>query len=166
MPSSVVRVGVGVCVVSDAHPGCVLLGERAGSHGEGTFAFPGGHLERFEGWAECAVREVAEETGLALTDVHLATVLNAVSTSDDYHYVVVIMQAKSTGEPQTLEPDKCKGWQWYSWHGAGFPANLFAPLAMLRDAGFDPFASAGSSHGAPGVSTTMIETAPAPPLSQ
>ena len=55
-----IRVGVGVIIVRD---GNVLLGERAGSHGAGTWALPGGHLEFGETVADCARREVLEETG-------------------------------------------------------------------------------------------------------
>jgi 8-oxo-dGTP diphosphatase len=36
------KVGVGVMIVKEA---TVLLGQRKGSHGNGEFAFPGGHLE-------------------------------------------------------------------------------------------------------------------------
>jgi 8-oxo-dGTP diphosphatase len=34
------KVGVGVCIVKDNK---VLLGKRKNSHGDGTWAFPGGH---------------------------------------------------------------------------------------------------------------------------
>jgi 8-oxo-dGTP diphosphatase len=40
------RVGVG-CLIRcpELHPGCILIGERAGSHGAGKWALPGGHME-------------------------------------------------------------------------------------------------------------------------
>ena len=49
------KVGVGVMIFKN---GKVLLGKRKGSHGEGEFALPGGHLEYMEGFANCASREV------------------------------------------------------------------------------------------------------------
>lgn len=56
------RVGVGVFVINEKDH--VLLGKRTGSHGAGTLALPGGHLELHESFQECAAREVLEETGL------------------------------------------------------------------------------------------------------
>ena len=55
------RVGIGVIVMRN---GLVLLGERIGAHGAGTWALPGGHLEFGESVEQCARREVWEETGL------------------------------------------------------------------------------------------------------
>ena len=75
------KVGVGVLVVSGSS---VLLGKRRGSAGAGTWATPGGHLEFGESWAQCAVREVQEETGLTVTDVRLGMVLNVVDEPTGY----------------------------------------------------------------------------------
>lgn len=58
------RVGVAVFVINEK--GNVLIGKRTGSHGAGTLALPGGHLELHESFHECAAREVYEETGLIL----------------------------------------------------------------------------------------------------
>ncbi len=58
------RVGVAVFVINEK--GHVLVGKRTGSHGAGTLALPGGHLELHESFFDCAAREVLEETGLIL----------------------------------------------------------------------------------------------------
>ena len=146
---SCVRVGVGVAVTSPTHhPGCVLLGERRGkAPGTGKFAFPGGHLEMFESWEECAARECMEETGLVVFNARIGTVLNATDADSGYHYVVPIVICETVGEPQNMEPEKCAGWDWYHWSetestagstGKHFPANerLFLTLRLLKERGF------------------------------
>lgn len=128
-----VRVGVGVIVVRD---GRVLLGERAGAHGAGTWALPGGHLEFGETVADCARREVLEETGLAIHDIAAAPYTSDVFVAEGRHYVTLFVTAKAPGDPVALEPDKCPGWQWFGW--ADLPRPLFAPLQTLYDSGFVP----------------------------
>ena len=59
-------IGVGVLLVARDE---ILLGKRSGSHGAGTWALPGGHLESGELIAACAVRETFEETGIKVTEI-------------------------------------------------------------------------------------------------
>ena len=56
------KIGIGVMIENDE--GDVILGLRKGSHGEGEWCFPGGHLDFGETIFEAAKREVKEETGL------------------------------------------------------------------------------------------------------
>lgn len=141
------KLGVGVFIRSAAKPGCVLLGMRKGATGAGTWALPGGHLECGETWAECASREVLEETGLEVDNLQTGTVINAIDAETNYHYVVIFMVADvpAGAVPANLEPEKCEGWEWQSWSDECFfdEAKLFPPLAEVRSLGFNPFIQAG-----------------------
>ncbi len=125
--------GVGVIILRDSK---VLRGERAGAHGAGTWALPGGHLEFGETVADCARREVLEETGLAIHDIVPAPYTSDVFVAEGRHYVTLFVTARANGDPVALEPDKCLGWHWLQW--ADLPGPLFAPLQTLYDSGFVP----------------------------
>lgn len=128
------QVGVGILIVRG---GRVLLGRRLGSHGAGTWAPPGGHLEFGETAEACARREVTEETGLALGTVTPGPYTVDTFPDEGRHYVTLFVVASDAGgEPRRLEPEKCAGWEWHRWEA--LPEPLFAPLASLRATGFDP----------------------------
>jgi len=121
MTHAVPRVGVGVLVLHRAPSGRVevLVGQRSGSsHGHGTLQLPGGHLELHEEWAECAVRELAEETGIERRQLAEAPRFLTATNSphlEGKHYITVFMGADVAGprpEAQLLEPEKCAGWAW------------------------------------------------------
>lgn len=128
------RVGVGVVVLRD---GRVLLGERRGAHGAGTWALPGGHLEFGETVEECAARELTEETGLSMGATLRGPWVSDVFADEARHYVTVFVIATDTiGEPVVREPAKCLAWRWCAW--AALPEPLFPPLASLKRSGFVP----------------------------
>ena len=134
MSERATRVGVGVIVVRD---GRVLLGCRRGSHGAGSWAFPGGNLEFGEGVEECARRELLEETGLVLRHVRHAPFTVNHFAEHDRHYVTLFVQADGVeGVPSNLEPALCDGWEWHDWDA--LPAPLFGPLLSLRAQGHVP----------------------------
>ena len=104
---------------------CVLFGRRIAVHGNGRYQLPGGKPHDGESFAQTAIREVREETGLAIA--HAVELARQV---DDFpevgkRYTTIFHGARSsTGEPENREPEKCEGWAWNPLDG--FPADLFA----------------------------------------
>lgn len=120
-----VKVGVGVMILRD---GKVLLGKRKGSHGEGEYSFPGGHLEFGESIKDCAIREVEEESGIKIKNIKFQFFANLIKyTGKHYAHIGIIAEWKS-GEPEVLEPDKCGGWNWYELNN--LPNPLFEPCRL------------------------------------
>lgn len=128
------RIGIAVLILRD---GEVLLGQRLGGLGAGTWAPPGGHLEFGESIEDCARREVREETGLELVELARGPYTSDVFAAEGRHYVTLFMTARAAaGDPRALEPDKCARWQWCEW--TALPAPLFPTFAHLLRTGFVP----------------------------
>jgi len=134
MTGNVPRVGVGVIVLRH---GLVLLGERIGTHGAGTWALPGGHLEFGETIEQCAVREVCEETGLELHGLTPGPYTSDFFATEHKHYVTLFLLSQlNDGEPEVREPAKCARWAWFRW--SALPTPLFQPLETLCRTGYVP----------------------------
>lgn len=104
-------VGIGVMILKNEK---VLLGKRKNAHGEGEYAFPGGHLEFGESFATCAKRETKEEAGIEISNIRFLLLSN-IKTWANKHYVHISLIADwKHGEPKILEPEKNEGWSWYS----------------------------------------------------
>ncbi len=128
------RIGVGVLVVRD---GRVLLGERRGSHGEGTWAPPGGHLDADETVDACARRELFEETGLRALALHAGPYSVDVFPEIGRRYVTLfVIVTSSDGTPSVREPLKCAEWRWFE--PTDWPTPLFTPMASLVSSGWRP----------------------------
>src|SRR4051812_40215675 len=94
------KVGIGVIITRN---GKILVGERTGNHGAGTFMIPGGHLEFGESFEETALREAEEETGL--TDMKVKGVVsigNDIAYGKHYVSIGVLVESPS-GEPTDPE---------------------------------------------------------------
>ncbi len=71
----------------------VLLHRRVKAPNLGLWVAPGGKLEADESPAECAVREMREESGLVIEDPSLRGVMTEVSPRADYQWLTFIFAA-------------------------------------------------------------------------
>ncbi|MFG3093911.1 NUDIX hydrolase [Streptomyces sp. NPDC048202] len=119
--------GAGVAVTDAA--GRVLLGW---SKKRGVWELPGGKNDAGEGFAEAAVRELAEETGLRAEaeDARLLALL-----MDSVHGIPRVTAAVRVtaykGEPSVREPELIDRWEWHD--PAVLPRPLFTPSAHVID---------------------------------
>lgn len=99
-PSSLAdaRYWVGAIVFNGGH---VLMIQRGQPPAHGLWSIPGGKQEPGEGLAEACCREVAEETGLAVTVQQLVAV--AERRLEGFHYVILDFLAV-LADPAVAEP--------------------------------------------------------------
>lgn len=118
----------------------VLLQKRKGRHAPGTFALPGGHLEMFETFEECALRELKEEAGKKLK---VSNIRYWATTNDRYYdeakHVVTISMICDwvSGEAVVMEPHKCEFYVWSKWDD--MPSPLMPCLKDLVQRKLNPF---------------------------
>ena len=88
--------------------GRVLLLRRARTgYLDGWYALPGGHLQRGESVAACAIRECFEETGIIIDAARLRPSVVMPYRSDDQQGVDFIMACDDfVGEPRLAEPER------------------------------------------------------------
>ena len=125
----ITRVGVGVLIIRN---GKVLMGKRKGSHGPGTWAPPGGHVEFNENPEKTAVRETLEETGLKVSSPKFVAITSDIHKKEKKHYITLYYICKyRSGEAKVMEPEKCEKWGWFEWNK--LPKPLFLGIVNLHD---------------------------------
>ena len=106
-----VNVGLGIILLNKK--GKILIGKRKGFVPK--YSIPGGHLELGETFETGAIREIKEETGLAVKNPKVIAITNNLETyreTGKHHVSVVLLVEDFQGEPQNMEPEKCEAWLW------------------------------------------------------
>lgn len=105
---------VGAIAVSDD---AILLVRRGRGPAQGTWAVPGGRVERGESLAEAVVRELAEETGL--TGVCESLVGWVERMGPDYHYVILDFRVTLLSDAEPVAGDDAAEARWVPLHQVG-----------------------------------------------
>lgn len=135
--SSEQRVNTAVAVVVTS--GKRVLFGRRGIPGDGfEWQLPGGWIEPGESPQQAARREVLEETGLTLHDLHFVGFTNNVFSTRK-HSISLYFEAEciDRGSLAITENEKCQGWEWKYWTEVN--DRLFLPLRLFRQSGYRPF---------------------------
>ncbi|MGC4947060.1 methyltransferase, FxLD system [Streptomyces sp. DT224] len=143
-----------LAVVTDA-AGRVLLGRSR----RGMLELPGGKTCGPEGFAEAAVRELAEETGLVADPADAYVVTMLVDHSHGIPRLTAVVRVTAwSGTPGNPEQDKFARWEFADLHTLSRIGDVFTPAAHALDAvwpgvvrGLPPVASYPLAAGRPAV---------------
>ena len=109
------------------------MGQRKGSHGAGTWSFPGGHVDGNENPAYSVLRELLEETGIDLKGPAKPLGFCLTEFSPEKRYITLYfgLHVDSQIEAKVMEPHKCSQWGWF--HEDTLPQPLFEAVEdMLK----------------------------------
>lgn len=131
------RVNCAVAVVV-THARKVLFGRRSTGGGDFEWQLPGGWIEAGESPRQAARREVFEETGLELREPRFIGITNNVFSADS-HSISLYYEAECENQDSLIAPrsEKCQDWEWRQWNALS--GELFLPLCLLRQTGYQPF---------------------------
>jgi 8-oxo-dGTP diphosphatase len=119
------------CVICDK-AGRVLLIRRKNEPFKGGYALPGGFVEIGETVEAACRREVAEETGLAVSELRLIGVYSNPGRDPRGHTVSVAFAAALPESPQPHPGSDAAGAEWVAdWRGAKLP---FDHAQIIEDA--------------------------------
>ena len=121
------------CIVITKEPDPkVLLIERGDEPFKGCWAFPGGFMNMDETTEQCAIRELEEETGLHISEVHQIGAYSKVDR-DPRGRTVTVAYLAIVDEPITVngQDDAAKA-QWFSL--SALPELAFDHDEIVRDA--------------------------------
>ena len=120
-----------IVVTREAEPK-VLLIQRGDEPFKGAWAFPGGFMNMDETTEQCAIRELEEETGLRVSDVHQIGAYSKVDRDPRGRTVTVAYLAIVDDPVAVIGQDDAAKAEW--WPLSALPKLAFDHDEIMRDA--------------------------------
>jgi 8-oxo-dGTP diphosphatase len=117
---------VAVYVVLERNNSILLLKRQNTGYRDGQYTVPSGHKEAGETPSQAALRELFEETGVAVNEQQLQYMhtLYRFDPTGEKDYIDIFFRCTDfTGEAKNTEPHKCSAIEWFSYNN--LPENLF-----------------------------------------
>ncbi len=106
--------------------GGILLIKRRSSHGAGTWAPPGGHIDFGESIFDCARREVREEVGIKIKNLRVLGFTEDIFKKDKKHYITIWVKSDWKSGEAKMSDKEFSEVDWFGWRS--LPKPLFVPL--------------------------------------
>ncbi len=91
----------------------------------GYWSPPGGKLEMGESLKACAIREIAEETGLSIRNVEFVALTNDIFAETERHDLTIWMRAEADDTPaQIQDPTEITDLDWFPLDAPPTPLHL------------------------------------------
>ena len=110
----------------------VLLIQRGADPYKGSWAFPGGFMNMDETTEQCAIRELEEETGLRVSDVHQIGAYSKVDRDPRGRTITVAYLAIIDEPVQVTGQDDAANAEWFPL--SALPELAFDHAEIMRDA--------------------------------
>ena len=110
----------------------VLLIQRGADPYKGSWAFPGGFMNMNETTEQCAIRELEEETGFRVSDVHQIGAYSKVDRDPRGRTITVAYLAIIDKPVQVTGQDDAAKAEW--WPLSALPELAFDHAEIMRDA--------------------------------
>ena len=110
----------------------VLLIQRGADPYKGSWAFPGGFMNMDETTEQCAIRELEEETGLRVSDVHQIGAYSKVDRDPRGRTITVTYLAIIDKPVQVTGQDDAANAEWFPL--SALPELAFDHAEIMRDA--------------------------------
>lgn len=102
---------IAAVILHDPESDKILIGRRMNPEEIDLYGFPGGKQDAFERVEHCARRELLEETNLVAQNMAFLGYVD--EFIHDHFLAMMFVCAKFSGELKTMEPNKCRGWEWW-----------------------------------------------------
>lgn len=110
----------------------VLLIQRGSEPFKGAWAFPGGFMEIDETTEQCAIRELEEETGLVVTDIHQIGAYSKVDRDPRGRTITVAYLSIIDAPAEVRGQDDAAKAQWFPL--SELPSLAFDHAGIMEDA--------------------------------